>query len=146
MGEIWSKKAIKYYPPPPRKEKNTIRRKSTHNPLGNIATHQRLSTIEEALFDKLFIKGNLKKEAYLAVYLACWLCTFVLPDKDFNPIYPSTFKMTSMMASGRRVNLVILILVSIYEGLNTIATSPRPARTSPSFPIHFVYAWLAYYF
>ncbi|KAL0454959.1 UNVERIFIED_CONTAM: hypothetical protein Slati_0835100 [Sesamum latifolium] len=54
--------------------------------------------------------------------------------------------MASMMASGRRVNLAIPILASIYEGLNTIATSSRPARTSPSFFVHFVYAWLASYF
>ncbi|KAL0444620.1 UNVERIFIED_CONTAM: hypothetical protein Slati_2184700 [Sesamum latifolium] len=54
--------------------------------------------------------------------------------------------MASMMASGRRVSLAIPILASIYEGLNTIATSSRPARTSPSFPVHFIYAWLASYF
>ncbi|KAL0342549.1 UNVERIFIED_CONTAM: hypothetical protein Scaly_1917500 [Sesamum calycinum] len=50
------------------------------------------------------------------------------------------------MANGRRVNLAIPVLASIYEGLNTIATSPKPAGTSHSFPIHFVYAWLACYF
>ncbi|KAL0439609.1 UNVERIFIED_CONTAM: hypothetical protein Slati_2443900 [Sesamum latifolium] len=54
--------------------------------------------------------------------------------------------MASMMASGRRVSLAIPFLANIYEGLNTIATSPRLARTSPSFSIHFIYAWLASYF
>ncbi|KAL0451578.1 UNVERIFIED_CONTAM: hypothetical protein Slati_1135900 [Sesamum latifolium] len=44
------------------------------------------------------------------------------------------------------MNLAIPVLASIYEGLNAIATSSRPARTSPSFPVHFVYAWLAFYF
>ncbi|KAL0423244.1 UNVERIFIED_CONTAM: hypothetical protein Sradi_0859200 [Sesamum radiatum] len=34
----------------------------------------------------------------------------------------------------------------IYEGLNTVATSPKPAGTSHPFPIHFVYVWLACYF
>ncbi|KAL0444701.1 UNVERIFIED_CONTAM: hypothetical protein Slati_2192800 [Sesamum latifolium] len=76
--KFWSKKAIKYHLPPPRKEKKTVRPKSTHNP-----------------------SGNLKEEVYLAAYLACWLCTFVLPNKDVNSIRPSTFKMASMMASGR---------------------------------------------
>ncbi|KAL0319664.1 UNVERIFIED_CONTAM: hypothetical protein Sradi_5227900 [Sesamum radiatum] len=90
--------------------------------------------------------GNLKEEVYLAAYLVCWLCTFVLPGKDVNSIRQSTFKMASMMASGRRVSLAILVLASIHEGLNTIATSSRPTRTSPSFPVHFVYAWLASYF
>ncbi|KAL0293011.1 UNVERIFIED_CONTAM: hypothetical protein Sradi_6960900 [Sesamum radiatum] len=54
--------------------------------------------------------------------------------------------MASLMANGRRVNLAIPVLASIYEGLNTIATSPKPAGTSHSFPIHFIYAWLACYF
>ncbi|KAL0412000.1 UNVERIFIED_CONTAM: hypothetical protein Slati_3789700 [Sesamum latifolium] len=54
--------------------------------------------------------------------------------------------MASMMASGRQVNLVVPVLASIYEGLNIIATSSSPTRTSPSFPVHFVYAWLISYF
>ncbi|KAL0458914.1 UNVERIFIED_CONTAM: hypothetical protein Slati_0518600 [Sesamum latifolium] len=53
--------------------------------------------------------------------------------------------MASMMARVDE-SLAIPVLESIYEGLNTIATSSRPARTSPSFPVHFVYAWLASYF
>ncbi|KAL0416577.1 UNVERIFIED_CONTAM: hypothetical protein Slati_3489600 [Sesamum latifolium] len=123
-----------------------VRPKSTHNPLGDITTHKRWSTAEEALFEKLCIEGNLKEEVYLAAYLACWLCTFILPGKDVNSIRPSTFKMASMMANGRRVSLAIPVLASIYEGLNIIPSSSRPARTSPSFPVHFVYAWLASYF
>ncbi|KAL0298420.1 UNVERIFIED_CONTAM: hypothetical protein Sradi_6501800 [Sesamum radiatum] len=95
---------------------------------------------------KLCIERSLKEEVYLAAYLACWLCLFVLPGNDVNSIRPSTFKMASLMANGRRVNLAIPVLASIYEGLNTIATSPKPAGTSHSFPIHFVYAWLACYF
>ncbi|KAL0406004.1 UNVERIFIED_CONTAM: hypothetical protein Slati_3914300 [Sesamum latifolium] len=144
--KFWSKKAIKYHLPPPHKEKKTVRPKSTHNPLGDITTHKRWSTAEEALFEKLCIEENLKEKVYLAAYLACWLCTFVLPGKDVNSIRPSTFKMASMMANGRRVSLAILILTSIYKGLNIIASSSRPARTIPSFPVHFVYAWLASYF
>ncbi|KAL0361618.1 UNVERIFIED_CONTAM: hypothetical protein Sradi_3846300 [Sesamum radiatum] len=144
--KFWSKKAIKYHLPPPRKEKKTVQPKSTHNPLGDITTHKRWSVAEEALFEKLCIEGNLKEEVYLAAYLAYWLCTFVLPGKDVNSIRPSTFKMASMMANGRRVSLAIPVLASIYEGLNTIATSSKPARTSPSFSVHFVYAWLAFYF
>ncbi|KAL0416124.1 UNVERIFIED_CONTAM: hypothetical protein Slati_3444300 [Sesamum latifolium] len=123
-----------------------VRPKSTHNPLYDIATHEKWSPVEKPLFSELCIKGNLNEETYLAAYLACWLCAFVLPGKDVNSIRPSTFKMPSMMASGRQVSLTIPVLASIYEGLNTIATSPRLARTDPSFPIHFVYAWLTCYF
>ncbi|KAL0283245.1 UNVERIFIED_CONTAM: hypothetical protein Sangu_2902500 [Sesamum angustifolium] len=125
--------------------KKTVRPKSTHNPLGDIAIHERWSTAEEVLFAKLCIERRIKEEVYLATYLVCWLCVFVLPGKDANSIRPSTFKMVSLMANGRRVNLAIPVLASIYEGLNIVATSPKPASTSHSFPIHFVYAWLACY-
>ncbi|KAK4403153.1 hypothetical protein Sango_1056000 [Sesamum angolense] len=111
-----------------------------------LTTCFKVSTIKKALFTKLCIERSLKDKAYLAAYLACWLCVFVLPSKDVNSIHPSTFKMACLMASGRRVNLVIPILTSIYVGLNTVATSPKSTYSSPSFPIHFVYAWLACYF
>ncbi|KAL0307196.1 UNVERIFIED_CONTAM: hypothetical protein Sradi_6136900 [Sesamum radiatum] len=107
-------------------KKKTVRPKSTHNPLGDIAINERWSTAEEALFAKLCIERSLKEEVYLAAYLACWLYVFVLPGKDVNSIRPSTFKMVSLMANGRRVNLAIPVLASIYEGLNTVATSPKP--------------------
>ncbi|KAL0392971.1 UNVERIFIED_CONTAM: hypothetical protein Sradi_2519900 [Sesamum radiatum] len=127
--KFWSTKTIKYHPPPPHKEKKTVRPKSTHNPLGHIAIHERWSTAEEALFAKLCIERSLKEEVYLAAYLACWLCVLVLPGKDVNSIRPSTFKMVSLIENSRRVNLAIPVLASIYEGLNTIATSPKPAGT-----------------
>ncbi|KAL0368030.1 UNVERIFIED_CONTAM: hypothetical protein Scaly_1021900 [Sesamum calycinum] len=120
--------------------------RSTHNPLGDIAIHERWSTAEEALFAKLCIERSLKEEVYLAAYLTCWLCVFVLPGKDVNSIRPITFKMAFLMVNDRRVALAILVLASIYEGLNTVATFPKLAGTSHPFPIHFVYAWLACYF
>ncbi|KAL0449389.1 UNVERIFIED_CONTAM: hypothetical protein Slati_1495300 [Sesamum latifolium] len=40
------------------------------------------------------------------------------PRKDVNSIRPSTFKMASMMANGRRVSLAIPVLASIYEELD----------------------------
>ncbi|KAK4390361.1 hypothetical protein Sango_2099400 [Sesamum angolense] len=126
--------------------KKTVRPKSTHNPLGDIAIHERWSTVEGALFAKLCIERSLKEEVYLAAYLACWLCMFVLPGKYVNSIHPSTFKMASLMMNGRRVNLAIPVLASIYKGLNTVVISPKPTGTSHPFPIHFVYAWLACYF
>ncbi|KAL0371825.1 UNVERIFIED_CONTAM: hypothetical protein Scaly_0864100 [Sesamum calycinum] len=111
------KKTSKYHPLPLVKRK-TVQPKSTHNPLGDIAIHERWSIAEETLFVKLYIERSLKEEVYLAAYLACWLCVFVLLSKDVNSIRPSTFKMESLMANSRRVNLAIPILASIYEGLN----------------------------
>ncbi|KAK4385718.1 hypothetical protein Sango_2695800 [Sesamum angolense] len=143
---ILVKKTTKYHQSPPRKEKKTVRPKLTYNSLGDIAIHEKWSTIEDALFSKLCIVRSLKEEVYLAAYLACWLCVFVLPGKDINSICPNTFKMASLMANGRRVNLAILVLANIYEGLNTVATSPKTVSTSHSFSIHFIYAWLACYF
>ncbi|KAK4382416.1 hypothetical protein Sango_2873600 [Sesamum angolense] len=55
-----------------------IRPKSTHKPLGDIAIHKRWSTVEEALFAKLCIERSLKEEAYLAAYLVCCFCVFIL--------------------------------------------------------------------
>ncbi|KAL0317344.1 UNVERIFIED_CONTAM: hypothetical protein Sangu_2148700 [Sesamum angustifolium] len=69
--KFWSKKTTKYHPHPPRKEKKTVRPKSTQNPLGDIAIHERWSTSQEALFVKLCIERSLKEEVYLAAYLAC---------------------------------------------------------------------------
>ncbi|KAL0298853.1 UNVERIFIED_CONTAM: hypothetical protein Sradi_6545100 [Sesamum radiatum] len=126
MGEVLVQKTTKYHPPPPRKEKKTFRPKSTHNPLGDIAIHERWSTAEKPYLPSYALKGVSRKKVYLAAYLACWLCVFVLPSKDVNSIRPSTFKMASLMANGRRVNLAIPVLASIYEGLNTVATSPKP--------------------
>ncbi|KAL0284684.1 UNVERIFIED_CONTAM: hypothetical protein Scaly_2841700 [Sesamum calycinum] len=77
-----------------------VRPMSTHNPLGDIAIHERWSIAKEALFSKLCIERSLKEEAYLAAYLACWLCVFVLPSKNVNSVHPSTFKMASLMASA----------------------------------------------
>ncbi|KAL0308139.1 UNVERIFIED_CONTAM: hypothetical protein Sangu_2992500 [Sesamum angustifolium] len=111
--KFWSKKTTMYHPPPHHKEKKMDRPKSTHNPLGDIAIHERWSIAEEALFAKLCIERSLKEEVYLAAYLACWLCVFVLSDKDVNSIRLSTFKIASLMANGRRVDLAILVLANI---------------------------------
>ncbi|KAL0325002.1 UNVERIFIED_CONTAM: hypothetical protein Sradi_5069500, partial [Sesamum radiatum] len=86
--KLWSKKTTKYHPPPPRKEKETIRPKLTYNPLGDMAIHEKWSTAKEALFAKLCIERSLKEEVYLTAYLACWLCMFILPGKDINSIRP----------------------------------------------------------
>ncbi|KAJ8428074.1 hypothetical protein Cgig2_006797 [Carnegiea gigantea] len=73
----------------------------------------------------------------------CQLCTFFLPITDVSCIRPSTFSVTSFMASGVGNCLRMAILVSIYKGLNEISRSLHPSRTRGHFPIHFLYAWLA---
>ncbi|KAL0328104.1 UNVERIFIED_CONTAM: hypothetical protein Scaly_2243000 [Sesamum calycinum] len=120
--KFWFKKVTKYHPPPLRKEKKTVLPKSTHNLLGYIKAQEKWSTAKEALFSELSIKGNLKEETYLAAYLPCSLCVFVLLGKGVNSIHPNTFKMTSTMANDQRVSLAIPVLASIYGSLNTIVT------------------------
>ncbi|KAI3446918.1 hypothetical protein Pfo_003583 [Paulownia fortunei] len=94
-----SKKIVRYHSPPPRREKKIVHPKSTHNPLGDFAIHGEWSPAEKALFSKLGVKESSREETHLAAYLACWLCTFVLPSDDINLIRSSTFKMASIMAS-----------------------------------------------
>lgn len=144
---FWSRKVLKYKPPPARKEsKRRARCKSTHNPTGGFATQVEWTTAEKTPFMKLALKEKHWKETYLAAYLACWLCSFVLPDGEVNSIRPETFKMASMMAAQRRVILNVPVLVSIYKGLNAISRSPDLSQVQATFPIHFVYGWMAHYF
>ncbi|KAK6153625.1 hypothetical protein DH2020_013264 [Rehmannia glutinosa] len=143
---FWSKKLTKYNKPPPRTEKKRVARpKSTYNPLGNLDVHGEWSPAEKASFSKISIKESLREETYLAAFLACWLCVFVLPNDDLNMIRPSTFKMAGIKTSGRRVGLVVPVLASIYKGLNKIAGSSRPSRIYSTFPVHFVYGGAKYY-
>ncbi|KAI3470176.1 hypothetical protein Pfo_026839 [Paulownia fortunei] len=135
-----------YSLPPLRREKKASHFKSTHNPLGDFNIHEEWCPSEMALFSKLGVKESSRDETYLAAHLACWLCVFVLPNNDINSIHLSTFKMTSIMESGRRVSLIVPVLASIYKGLYKVTNSPRPSRVYSTFPIHFIYSWLAHYF
>ncbi|XP_073066001.1 uncharacterized protein [Primulina eburnea] len=143
---FWFKKSLRYHSPPPRKDKKTVRPKSTHNPLGDLNVHESWSIAEKAIFSKLGIKDNSIDETYLAAYLSCWLCAFILPFDDANTIRPSTFKIANIMANGRKVGLAVPTLTSIYRGLNKIVGSSNPSQVSSTFPVHFIYGWLAHYF
>ncbi|XP_057797554.1 uncharacterized protein LOC131013483 [Salvia miltiorrhiza] len=144
--KFWSKKKSRYQPPPPRKEKKSVRSKATHNPTGELRAHEPWSSVEKGLFVKLKIDESYWDETYLAAYLACWLCSFVLPEGDATLIRPSTFKMACIMASQQKVVLTVPVLASIFRGLNKISDSVEPFRLRAAFPAHFVYAWMAYYF
>lgn len=54
--------------------------------------------------------------------------------------------MASLMASGRKVNLAIPVLASIYNGLIKISTMSQLNQIIVCFPIHYFYGWLAHYF
>ncbi|KAL2930495.1 Serine/threonine-protein phosphatase 7 long form-like protein [Bienertia sinuspersici] len=56
---------------------------------------------ESALFDSLGIFGESRRQTtYVAAFLSCWLCAFVLPENDERLIRPSTFEMATLMARG----------------------------------------------
>ncbi|XP_073136934.1 uncharacterized protein [Henckelia pumila] len=65
-------------------------------------------------------------------------------DLGAKMIRPNTFKMASIMASGRKVGLDVPTLTSIYRGLNKIAASSNPSRACATFSTHFIYGWLAH--
>ena len=97
----------------------------------------------QVIFDELGVAIGQRTETFLAAFLSCWLCTFVLPIRDAGCAHPSTFSVASFMASGVGYCLPTTILVSIYKGLNEISRSSHPGRGGGYFPAHFLYAWLA---
>ncbi|KAL2933916.1 GATA transcription factor 14 [Bienertia sinuspersici] len=122
--------------------------KNTHNPDG-VLKDRPTTWIrgESALFDSLGVFGeNRRQTTYVAAFLSCWLCAFVLPENDERLIRPSTFEIATLMAQGQTFSLAIPVLASIYRGLNIISRSPKPAYSGASFPTHYVYGWLAHYF
>nr|GMC58035.1 ABC transporter G family member 11 [Ipomoea batatas] len=144
--DLWCRKTQKYAAPPPRKENKKSRPKATHNPSGILEATPRWSHVSEAPFVELNIPQNLEQEVYLAAFLACWLCTFVLPGNPTATIRLETFNMACKMAKGIKVCLAPPVLASIYYGLNSISESISPGQMGTPFPIHYVYGWLSAYF
>ncbi|KAL2906432.1 Serine/threonine-protein phosphatase 7 long form-like protein [Bienertia sinuspersici] len=87
-----------------------------------------------------------RMDTYLAGFLTCWLCAFVLPLKDLGCIRPSVFKPASLLVSGKRISLFISVLTCIYKGLGELSSSFTPRKQVEHFPAHYIYAWLARYF
>ncbi|KAH0765241.1 hypothetical protein KY285_001112 [Solanum tuberosum] len=138
-------KDLKYEKARPRKEKKSRRLSSTHNPTSEIPTEiNTWSSTQEMVFSKLEVKHQ-KYETYLMTFLSCWLCAFVFSSEEGYFIRPETFKIASLMASGKRVSLAVPVLASIYHGLNKISNSSQLDHIRVYFPIHYVYCWLAYY-
>ncbi|KAH7859172.1 hypothetical protein Vadar_032500 [Vaccinium darrowii] len=101
---------------------------------------------QEQVFVVLGVKETQKELVYLATFLACWLCKFVLPIGSYEVIRPGVFKVAFMMARGERFSLAIPVLASIYRGLNDIANSSEPWKCDSVLLVHYVYAWLEEYF
>ncbi|CAH9101326.1 unnamed protein product [Cuscuta epithymum] len=144
--KFWFKKASKYTMPPSRTEKKrTARAKATHNPSGSIPKFGGWTNSMKVPFQILKVPAEYEKEIYLAAFLSCWLCAFVLPHEGPRVIRPEIFKV-ACMACGRKICLAVPVLASIYHGLNQISNAPSPDQVRTCFPVHYVYGWLASYF
>uniref|UniRef100_M1BUG3 Aminotransferase-like plant mobile domain-containing protein n=1 Tax=Solanum tuberosum TaxID=4113 RepID=M1BUG3_SOLTU len=142
---FWCKKPQRYEAAPPREEKKSARPESTHNPSGGLPNTTRWSRIEERIFSGLGVKVDKRDETYLGAFLSCWLCAFVLPNKEGEFIRPGTFKMASLMESGKKISLAVPVLAIIYNGLNKISSLSQLNQIKVCFLIHYVYGWLAHY-
>ena len=71
---------MKYTKPPKKSTRNKAQRpKETYNPSGEIDLVKSYTHLEMEVFDNLGVAETDVKETYLAAFLACWLCKFVLP-------------------------------------------------------------------
>jgi len=52
---------------------------------------------ESVVFDALKVPDDRRGSTFLAAFLSCWLCTFVLPEDEKGFIHPGTFEVTSNM-------------------------------------------------
>ncbi|KAH6800876.1 hypothetical protein C2S52_001340 [Perilla frutescens var. hirtella] len=143
--KFWSRRKSRYRPLPLRKEKKSQCPKLMHNPSGEVEDHKEWTSSERVPLTELGVKENHQNKTYLAAHLACWLCSFVLPEGDGSLIRPNVFKIASIMASGEKVSLAVPVLASIYHGLNKISSLAEPPQGHSAFPIHFIYGWMACY-
>lgn len=145
--KFWCNVPKRYDPPPSRKKSQTKRRLSrTHNPTGVLPRAGKWEENVRSTFAILNIEGDSRRETYLAAFISCWLCLFVLPSRHVGQIRPGVFKMACFMARGTPVGLAIPVLSSIYRGLNAIAKSGTPGKARAPLPFHYVHGWMVSYF
>ncbi|KAH0765305.1 hypothetical protein KY290_001264 [Solanum tuberosum] len=121
--KFWFRGLRKYAEPSPRTSKNRTKPRMNHDPSGIIDMSFLPRTEEEnAPFVELGVEESFRDETYLAAFLACWLCKFVLPNRKADCIRASVFKVASLMAHGEIFSLAVPVLASIYRGLRDIST------------------------
>ena len=77
---FWYKGSMEYAKPPKKSTRNKAQRpKKTHNPFEEINLIKSHTQLEMEVFDDHGVAEADVKETYLVVFLACWLCKFVLP-------------------------------------------------------------------
>ena len=86
----------------------------TSCPSGTIAPHLLRAKREKDPFATLNIPPALVEKTYLAAFISCCLCSFVLPTEATCLIRPGVFVATSKLAHGECINLAIPALTSVY--------------------------------
>ncbi|XP_047263597.1 uncharacterized protein LOC107880006 [Capsicum annuum] len=99
--KFFCKRVLRYEADPVRKEKKSIRLKSTHNPTGTIPSAAKWSSADDVTFSTLRVGYGHRVDTYLAAFLSCWLCSFVFPSKDGDFIRPGTFRIAAMIANSK---------------------------------------------
>ncbi|KAK9664995.1 hypothetical protein RND81_14G082800 [Saponaria officinalis] len=82
--EFWFKGALRYTKPKKRRRDSNNPPKLTGNPSGEIQSKNLEWTDEELkLFDILgIVHEGRRQSTYLAAFISCWLCNFVLPESN----------------------------------------------------------------
>ncbi|KAJ8427655.1 LOW QUALITY PROTEIN: hypothetical protein Cgig2_002942 [Carnegiea gigantea] len=102
--------------------------------LEDVFVHHKDKLTSLHLFDALVPTGTMFSrseytETFLAAFLCCWLCTFILTAGDASCIHLGTFNITSFMMLDIGYCLLVAILVSSNNGLNRISHSSHPRAT-----------------
>lgn len=71
---------------------------------------------------------------------------FVFPTKKGDVISLGVFKLAYHLESGQRVSLVVLVLASIYRGLNSVLKYLWLDLVQACLLFQYVYDWLECYF
>lgn len=61
-------------------------------------------------------------------------------------IHLGVFKVASRITQGQMFSLVVLVVASIYNGLNDIIYSLKLGINTSIFSIYYLYEWLGEYF
>ncbi|KAL3528065.1 hypothetical protein ACH5RR_012721 [Cinchona calisaya] len=87
-----------------------------HSPSGVIDNNWTIKTKDTAKpFLDMGVDETLRDETYLAAFLSCWICKFLLPRHKIDHICLNVFNVASLMAHGQKFSLVVPILSSIYN-------------------------------
>ncbi|KAL0288348.1 UNVERIFIED_CONTAM: hypothetical protein Sangu_2662400 [Sesamum angustifolium] len=85
-------------------------------------------------FTILQIPADIQDETYVAAFLSCWLCSFVLPHRKAGKVRASTFKVASRMAQGGCFSLAVPLWQVSTVALVTCLLPRTCSTLQPFFP------------